>query len=588
MVRFPKRLAAALLALALTGGPALARGGASQLAPADSLAGNYLAGLVANGQRDTAAAALFLREAHRADPRNLVLLESALLAQLADGSISDAMRLAERLIQRESANPVARLALGARAIKNRQFQTAREHLAKLSPPARRGEPDLTASLLTAWTYVGGGETRRALEIVDRFGDERLAGLRNYFGGLMADVGNNRPEALKRLRAAYGGERVSIRVADAYARLEARAGNRDAALAVYRELGEFPPNQPFVSEALKLLEAGGTPPPMVQNVVEGAGDTLYNLGSNAANAAEDSASVVFQQLAYLQLSLYLHPQNELALMTLAETMEEIKQGDRAIELYSRIPETSGLRLRGQIRAAYAHDALGRTDEAIRLLEAQATATPGNIDVLTALSGLHRAKKRWPEAIEAMDRAIAALPAVNAQHWNLFYARGIAYERNKQWPKAEADLKRALELLPTDRSNNRNRAQVLNYLAYSWVDQGLNIDQSFEMLKQAVALTEGRDGYIVDSLGWAYFKLGKYEDAVRELERAVELRPGDPVINDHLGDAYWRVGRLNEARFKWTHARDLKPEPDELASILRKLERGLEEPPAADAGARPSGG
>jgi len=277
------------------------------------------------------------------------------------------------------------------------------------------------------------------------------------------------------------------------------------------------------------------------------------------------------------------------MTLAETMEDIKQPERAIELYGRIPEGSGLRLRAQIRSAYAHEALNRTDDAIKLLEAQLVTSPGNVEVLTTISALHRSKKRWPEAITAATRAIDALPAVQPQHWNLFYARGVALERNKEWVRAEADLKRALELLPTDRANNRNRGQVLNYLAYSWVDQHLNIDQSFEMLKQAVALTEGRDGYIIDSLGWAYFRQGKFEEAVTELERAVELRAGDSVINDHLGDAYWRVGRHIEARFKWNHARDLKPEPEELVKILRKLERGLDEPPAADAGAaKPSGG
>jgi Flp pilus assembly protein TadD len=121
-------------------------------------------------------------------------------------------------------------------------------------------------------------------------------------------------------------------------------------------------------------------------------------------------------------------------------------------------------------------------------------------------------------------------------------------------------------------------VLNYLAYSWVDQGLNIDRSFDMLKEAVALAP-EDGAIVDSLGWAYYRLGKYDDAVRELERAIELKPGDPTINDHLGDAYWKVGRTGEAYFKWNHARDLKPEPDELPPILRKIQFGLDDSAAA---------
>src|SRR5690606_33991930 len=144
------------------------------------------------------------------------------------------------------------------------------------------------------------------------------------------------------------------------------------------------------------------------------------------------------------------------------------------------------------------------------------------------------------------------------WTLFYFRGIAYERAKQWDKAEADLLQALALFP-------EQPHVLNYLGYSWVDQGMHLDEAMDMIARAVELRPN-DGYIVDSLGWAHYRLGNYEEAVRELERAVELRPEDPVINDHLGDAYWKVGRRLEARFQWAHARDLDPEPDALEEIL----------------------
>jgi Flp pilus assembly protein TadD len=112
----------------------------------------------------------------------------------------------------------------------------------------------------------------------------------------------------------------------------------------------------------------------------------------------------------------------------------------------------------------------------------------------------------------------------------------------------------------------------------------------MIKRAVEQRTD-DGYIVDSLGWAYYRLGNYEEAVKHLDRAVELKPEDPTINDHLGDVYWRVGRKLEARFQWSHARDLKPEPEELAKIEQKLKSGLPDDPAsaADAnGKKPGGG
>src|SRR5690606_17064654 len=143
----------------------------------------------------------------------------------------------------------------------------------------------------------------------------------------------------------------------------------------------------------------------------------------------------------------------------------------------------------------------------------------------------------------------------EHWNIFYQRGIAYERLKEWPKAEPNFRKALELFP-------DQPQVLSYLGYSWVDMHRNREDRREKIRRAGELRPS-DGYIVDSLGWAYYRLNRFEEAVTELERAVSLKPDDPILNDHLGDAYWRVGRRLEATFQWSHARDMKPEPDVLA-------------------------
>ena len=149
-------------------------------------------------------------------------------------------------------------------------------------------------------------------------------------------------------------------------------------------------------------------------------------------------------------------------------------------------------------------------------------------------------------------------VEDRHWRLFYVRGIAFERLGEWPKAEADFLRALELEP-------DQPLVLNYLGYTWVEQGRNLDEARTMIEKAVELRPD-DGYIVDSLGWVAYRLGDFEEAVRQLELAVELVPGDPIINDHLGDAYWQVGRLNEARFPvaarsypWAGGRARRPDP-----------------------------
>jgi tetratricopeptide (TPR) repeat protein len=260
---------------------------------------------------------------------------------------------------------------------------------------------------------------------------------------------------------------------------------------------------------------------------------------------------------------------------------LRQNQRAADTYAKIPPASPFGNRSAIGRAAALERLEKTDEAIEALRALLALHPEDIEAADTLGSILRIKKRWLESIEVYDAAIKATPRIEGKHWTLFFGRAIGHERSKQWAKAEPDFLKALELLPPRPRTNRERAeraQVLNYLAYSWVDMHMNIDRSFEMLREAVSLAP-TDGAIVDSLGWAYYRLGRYDEAVKELERAVLLRAGDSTINDHLGDAYWRVGRRREAFYKWQQALGLNPEPEERAAIEKKLESGLEDVSAA---------
>lgn len=189
----------------------------------------------------------------------------------------------------------------------------------------------------------------------------------------------------------------------------------------------------------------------------------------------------------------------------------------------------------------------------------------LEILDALGNILRAHKLYAEAIPYYDQALALVPKPERRHWVYYYARGTSYERLKNWTAAENDLEKALSLYP-------DQPLVLNYLGYSWVDQGRNLKEGMAHIEKAVALKPD-DGYIVDSLGWAHYMQGNFAEAVRYLERAVELKPDDPVLNDHLGDALWRVGREREARFQWDQALSLKPEPEDEAKIKKKIEGGL---------------
>jgi Flp pilus assembly protein TadD len=260
----------------------------------------------------------------------------------------------------------------------------------------------------------------------------------------------------------------------------------------------------------------------------------------------------------------------------------KKSELAIKTYERMPANSALHRNAQIQLALNYDAIEHADEARKLLEKLVADNPKDLEAIMALGNVLRGHKQFAECADVYTKAVDTIGAPAKPNWVVFYFRGICYERSKQWPKAEADMRKALELYP-------EQPQVLNYLGYSWIDQGVNLEDGMRMIRRAVEQRPD-DGYIVDSLGWAYFRTGKLEDAVKQLERAVELKPEDPTINDHLGDAYWRTGRELEARFQWAHARDLKPEPEDLAKIEEKIKSGLGEgtSSAADADKPRSGG
>jgi tetratricopeptide (TPR) repeat protein len=545
--------------------------------PRTSVSGSYLAARHAGVERDAAAAARYYRAALRGDPKNSELLSRAFLAVLANGEIDEAVRLAERALQADKNDRMARLVLGVRGIKQRQYVSARRQLAQ---SVRGPITDLAATLLAAWTHVGFKDSKMAMDAIEKLtGPDWYSLFKDLHAGMILDLSGHRRDSLKRLERAYKFDSQALRVVQAYGSQLSRLGNRDEALKVYRAFDGLLPRHPLVTGAIADLEAGKRIAPLVDSPQSGAAEVLYGLGSALGRRGGEDLGMI-----YLQLALYLVPNHALALTSLADLYEAMKKPELAIKTYSRIPAGSPLYRNARIQSALNLDTLDRTDDAIAQLDAIIAADPSDREAILALGNILRARKRFAECADVYSKAIATIEKPEKPNWVIHYFRGICYERSKQWPKAEVDMKTALDLFP-------DQPLVLNYLGYSWVDQGVNLDEGMRMIKRAVE-QRADDGYIVDSLGWAYYRLGNFDEAVKHLERAVELKPEDPTINDHLGDAYWRVGRLLEARFQWSHARDLKPEPEELAKIEAKLKSGLaaQQAPttAADAVSKRNGG
>ena len=148
-----------------------------------------------------------------------------------------------------------------------------------------------------------------------------------------------------------------------------------------------------------------------------------------------------------------------------------------------------------------------------------------------------------------------------------SRGVAYERLSKWEEAEKDLLNSLSVEP-------NQAYVINYLAYTWIEKGLKIEESLEMLKKANNLKKN-DGYIIDSLGWALFKLKRYSEAKKQLQTAIKIMPSDPVVNDHFADSLWMNNQFLQAQYFWQNVLELDDVDEDLKKqVKRKLIFGLE--------------
>jgi len=536
----------------------------SEMEVGGSGAGNYLAGRYAQKERDFSSASRLLEKALEDSPGNTRLLNRTFLTKLADGNIASAADMARKITgtdARSASAPIAQLVLIVEAIKQGDLAGAETEL-KSFP--NRGFSGFMKPLLQAWVLVGQGRGAEAITALEPLKSQ--AGLRVLYelhAALVSDVAGMPAAAEGHYRlASENATQATLRVVQGLGRHLERRGDADGARALYEAYARENPDSVVLNPAMERLAAGVKPAFLVANAAEGVSEALFNIASTMTR--QNSAQLA---LIYGRLSIYLKPDFDLAQMLVAGLLESMDRNADAIATYRAVSPASPLSWSARLRIAGNLEVLERDDEAIDLLRVLTKEDPTRPGPLVSLGDLLRSNKRFEESVVAYDQAISRLGEIEKRHWTILYSRGISLERARQWSRAEKDFERALELNP-------EQPYVLNYLGYSWVDQGINLDRARKMIERAVELRPN-DGYIVDSLGWVLYRLGDFKGAVEQLERAVELRPQDPTINDHLGDAYWRVGRYSEARFQWRRALILKPEADQISGIEEKILRGLGE-------------
>jgi len=521
-----------------------------------TLSGAYLAGRFGENHHDFDAASRYFTQGLSMDPDATELMQRSVLVLGAEGRIGDASAIAERLLLYDNDAAVGAVVIATVRAKSGDWAGAERSFAAAP---RNGLNKVVSPLVIAWARMGQNHPDSALQALAPLKeDSRDRPLYALHAALINDLAGRTQAASQDyadLMTSGGGVLRAVQLAADFYQRNGEAGKAMTLMESYARA--------HPGAARFEIEPGLHPVP---DAKAGMAEALFGVAGSLSQGGAGDLALVFGRLA-----LDLKPDFPLDQILVADVLQQNGQLAKANDVYQSIDPKAGIYWSAQLRMAANLDSMDKVDDAVRILNALAAQHPDRPDALVGLGDLLRHHRRWSEAASAYGRAIAAIGAPRQSDWSLFYERAMALDEAKQWGEAEADLKKALELDPT-------QPEVLNYLGYSWIERNENMDEARGMIEKAVA-ERPTNGFIVDSLGWVYYRTGQYTKAVDVLERAVELEPEDAAINDHLGDALWAVGRFDEARFQWQRALVFQPEPDLKTTIEKKLKSGLPIPHVA---------
>ncbi|MFN3953661.1 MAG: tetratricopeptide repeat protein [Pararhodobacter sp.] len=550
-------------ALVLAGLLVLAPPLQAQTLPAGGFAGALLAAREAGANNDFAGSLPYLERMLAIEPDSLHLLESVTIASLALGRHEQAASHGARLLADMPENYAASLALLADAFARQDFSRA----LVLAQGEGRTHP-LVDGLAVAWAHLGQGRMTEALAALDAVAaQDGMLAFAQYCRALaLALVGDAEGAA-----AAMEDEASNVlgslsrRGLIAYAQVLGQLERFDDALALIDEVfGPVTTDGQVARMRAAYAEGRALPFDLISDPAQGMAEVFAVMAS-----AMRSAQNTHDALLYARAAEWVNPALYDTRLLIGQLFEEMEQPRQAAAVYAEIPEDDVFGLAAAMGQAQTLEALGDLDGAIAVLERLVAQNPQSVVATQVLGDFLRRDGRHDQAIAAYDRSFELMEQSGlAGDWRAYFSRAVSHERLGQWPEAEADFRSALAIEP-------DQPTVLNYLGYSLVERQEKLEEALEMIERAVA-GEPDSGYIVDSLAWALYRLGRYDEALPHMERAVELLPTDPILNDHLGDVYWAVGRQREAQFQWRRALSYGPHDDlDLDRVRRKLEVGLDQ-------------
>lgn len=546
-------------------------------ASSDSLFGNYLSGRFAANNGDFPNANYYLSRTLRYDPSNTEIAGYGYRMQLMTGDMEAAVKSAKRLYDQKDtlSNPEIMMLLSH--VRAGEWVQAREVLKTFEPT---GFNIVMIPLMAAWIEQAEGKLTQPLRLDALLRHAReFTPFIQYQCALVNDLAGFKDVAMSQYEEALASTHsMPFRVVQMLGNLYERSGQQQKAQALYDKFHEVNPESlldveswsndmghEFVKQTPEVAtseeaQKTGKPSRLLKTIQDGVAEIFFSTASilGSENLSEEA-------LIYVQQVLYLKPDFEAATVMRGNLLERLGHFEEALQAYDQLPSVSPYFVKAAIRKAYVLNRLGRSKEGLKMLRTLRADEADRYQIDLSIGDILMRDKAFDDAYKAYSQALELIKQQTEIHWPILYARGISAERSGQWEKAEADFLNALKLEP-------EQPDVLNYLGYSWLLQGKNVQEAKSMVSRAAALRPS-DAHIIDSLGWAHYLSGEYADAVDALERAIEIMPTDPTVNDHLGDVYWQLGRKHEARFQWQRALLFKPEPEQESQLHEKLKSGL---------------
>ncbi len=514
--------------------------------------GSFLSSKFARSITDIDKAAYYAQYSYSQNTAASGLGIIALEALLANGQIKEAIPIGIKISNEVPEITLAQYLKVLDSLDSNNFNKTLELLLKVSP---NGIDTYILPILQTWAAAGSNQQTGGLQIIkDQAERGVLEPIYDYHSALINEfIGNSEAAKINYSNIIKKSNNANAQVYLSAAEFFKRNNNQgllDKTIAKLERL------KPYSNELFLLKNSNVSPSKKINNVKDGIAEIFLNSAEILFNEGLDR-----QALIYGQIALYLSPNLDSASYLLGKIFRSINNNERAVKYLKNIKDNSSIFYDAKITYAEIIYDIEGTEKSFAILNKLHKLHPENINLSRSIAELFYKSENFDKSIEYYDLIFSKIEKIEFKHWPLFYSSGIALERGKKWERAEKQFLMALKFVP-------DNPQVLNYLGYSWIDQGININAAMEMIVKA-AEQRPSDGYIIDSLGWAFYQIGQYEEAVIKLEKAVELT-SDSIIIDHLGDALFYSGRKIEAVFQWKRALEFEPSEEMTNKIKEKIE------------------